>query len=99
LSFKAHGANPNQRAHIMSIKTHSTVFTLGHDDDETCESIPHGAFTGATSDIMSVSIHDVVSVKRRTRRITGGRKVTTIEIRDARGGWMTLDCFIGEGES
>jgi hypothetical protein len=81
----------------MTISTHTSIFVLDHDTDE-CTIEQHGAYTGATSDVMSISVHDVVSVKRHTRRIRGGTKVTTITIRGADGGHMTVDCFMAEGE-
>ena len=63
----------------MTIKTHTTIWTQPHGTTDQ-QPIHLGAWSEATADLSQVTLHDIVDIKRHTRTIRGGHKVTTITL-------------------
>ena len=78
----------------MTIKTHTSItsFTPTTEPGTVGDIVVTelGAWTNAQSDLHSVSIHDVTSVTRSTRKVKGN-SVTTITIHTTDGS-ATINC-------
>jgi len=91
--------NTNKGTNTMTIKTHTNVTSFTPTDIAgtvgDIVSTNLGAWCDAESELHSVSIHDVVNITRRTRKIKGGITVTTITIHTTDGS-AVINCHKAE---